>query len=64
MEGLREREYMPTSQEGKMRAGTDKSSGEGQGWMEHTEAVQAEVEQQAALLVMTLERLRPEVSGG
>lgn len=40
-----------------MRGGTDKSSGEGQGWMEHTEAVQAEVEQQAALLVMALECL-------
>lgn len=47
-----------------MRAGTDKSSGEGQGWMEHTEAVQAEVEQQDALLVMTPEHLQPELSGG
>lgn len=34
------------------------------GWMERTEAVQAEKEQQAALLVMTLERLKPELSGG
>lgn len=64
MAGLCEREYTHASQEGKMRAGMAKSSGEGQGWMEHTEAVQAEVEQQAALLVMTLECLRTELSGG
>ena len=47
-----------------MRADTDKSSGEGKGWMEHTEAAQAEVEQQDSLLVMTPERLQPELSGG
>lgn len=64
MAGLCERMYMYTCLEDKMRAGTDKSSGEGQGWMEHTEAVQAEVEQQDALLVMTPECLQPELSGG